>query len=197
MTKDYNQGSVDQESAEIARLLRVAGHGAPPLANDPVAAMLGLVPDSSCQLDSRQFQNARKRAGVRPSDIARRLRQRGWEVSTSEASHWERNEHAAALLPPAVVQAVAAVLEVEVSSLVRAETAESVSSRFAAVKQDDRFRALAARWANAQRISIEAAVAALDSRMVATVHRGDEPDIEQTLASLDALVRSVEQSQIK
>ncbi|WP_287016654.1 hypothetical protein [Gordonia sp. (in: high G+C Gram-positive bacteria)] len=89
---------------------------------------------------------------------------------------------------------MASIIDVDVSSLISTESPESSESRFAVVRGDRRFRELAVRWANAQRISIEAALAALDSRMMATVHRGDEPDVEQTLASLDVLVRSVEQS---
>lgn len=194
MTEIHDGDSLDPESGEIVESLRVAAHGAPPLTRDPIAAMLGLVPDSSCQLDSDRYHTARKRAGAKPSQVARQLRRRGWEYATSDVARWETSAHEAASLPPAVVQAVASIIDVDVSSLISTESPESSESRFAVVRGDRRFRELAVRWANAQRISIEAALAALDSRMMATVHRGDEPDVEQTLASLDVLVRSVEQS---
>lgn len=194
MNDQDDSASLDPESAEIAELLRITAHGAPPLANDPIAAMLGLIPDSSCRLDSGRLKVARKRAGAKPSEVANQLRRRGWDYATRNVTRWETSSHEAASLPPAVVQAVAMILGVDVSSIVVTGGVESPDSRFAVVKQDGRFLELATRWARAQRISFEAAFAALDSRMMATVHRGDEPDVEQTLASLDALVSAVEQS---
>ena len=193
MNDQDDSDSLDPESAEIAELLRIAAHGAPPLSSDPIAAMLGLVPDSSCRIDSGRLKVARKKVGAKPSEVANQLRRKGWDYTTRDVTRWETGNHEAASLPPAVVQAVAAILGVDVSTVV-AEKAESPDSRFAVVKQDGRFRELATRWARVQRISFEAAFAALDSRMMATVHRGDEPDVEQTLASLDALVSAIERS---
>ncbi|MCM3895782.1 hypothetical protein ND991_11230 [Gordonia sputi] len=197
MTEIHDDDSLEPETTEIAELLRTAAHGAPPIESDPIAAMLGLVPDASCRLDSVRYKNARKRARTKPSEVARALRRRGWEYATSDVTRWETNSQEAASLPPAVVQAVAAIIGADVSGLIGAEAAEPSEGRFAAVKRDGRFRDLAMRWASAQRISFEAAFAALDSRMMSTVHRGDEPDVEQTLASLDALVSAVEQSRME
>src|ERR1700674_5320284 len=65
---------------EVADLMWEAGHGAPPLNADPVAAMLGLIPDPQVGLDSRALSRARKNAKLKPSDISERLLARGWDV---------------------------------------------------------------------------------------------------------------------
>lgn len=184
----------DQSDGRIAGLLRVVANSAPPLSEDPIAAMLGLIPDDLCRLDSRRLKQMRQKTGRRASQLAQQLRSRGWQYTAADVAEWERNDKVAGQLPPAVVQAIAATLNVEVAALIGTDLTNAAGSRFDMVKQDNRFRDLAARWAKARQISMEAAIAALDSRMVATVHRGDEPDVEQTLASLDALVSSVERS---
>lgn len=188
------RSSADQGDAEMASLLRLAAVKAPAPVDDPIAAMLGLVPDAACRLDARRLARARRKAGLKPSALAEQMRQRGWDFTASEVSLWERNEGAAALLPPAVVQAIAETLGAEVGSLVAPDLESTRDSRLATLKRDKRFQVLAARWAAIQRISLEAAAAALESQLAIAVHRGDEPDTEQMIASLDALVRAVEQS---
>jgi hypothetical protein len=58
---------------EVADLLWAAGHGAPPLESDPVAAMLGLIPDPQCALDPKALARARKNARLKPSELVNRL----------------------------------------------------------------------------------------------------------------------------
>ena len=58
-----------EAAAEVQELLRIAdllweeAHGAPPLEDDPVAAMLGLVPDASRSLDPRALNKVTKSSG--------------------------------------------------------------------------------------------------------------------------------------
>jgi hypothetical protein len=54
------------------------------------------------------------------------------------------------------------------------------------------FQALVARWARVQGVSIALANSQLESRMMATVYRGDRVDPDQMLDSLEALVRARE-----
>ena len=68
---------------------------------------------------------------------------------------------------------------------------DSVVERATATK---RFGDLVQRFALAQRISPSIAQTMLRSRMLATVQRGDEPEVEQMLESLEALVRALETS---
>src|SRR5688572_2790661 len=68
---------------DVADLLWEAAHGATPLESDPVAAMLGLVPDPGYALDSEALARARKNARLKSSELAARLVSRGWEVRTA------------------------------------------------------------------------------------------------------------------
>ena len=55
-----------------------------------------------------------------------------------------------------------------------------------------RFGDLVQRFALSQRISPSMAQSMLRTRMLATVQRGDEPEAEQMLESLESLVRALE-----
>lgn len=165
----------------------LAAQGAPPLDQDPVAAMLGLVPDRECSLDPRSFARARQRARIPASALSQRLRVRGWTHSTADVVRWQS---AAADVPPALVQAIADELRVDVDALIRPVGAGT--DRFEAVRRAPRFEEIVARWAHVRNIAQAVARAELDSRMAATVHRGQLPNPDQVLSALDALVRTVE-----
>jgi len=165
----------------------LATQGAPPLEEDPVAAMLGLVPDRECSLDPRSFTRARQRARIAPSTLAQRLKLRGWDHSTADVVRWQS---AAADVPPALVQAIAEELTVAVDALIQPPGA--ATDRFDAIRQAPAFEDIVARWARVRHIALAVARAELDSRMAATVYRGQLPDTEQVLSALDTLVRTVE-----
>ncbi|MEV8026589.1 hypothetical protein ACWGRS_19030 [Cellulosimicrobium funkei] len=176
--------------ADTSELLWLSQHEAPPLEADPVAAMLGLVPDQQCTLDSKAFARARKKAGLKPSGIASRLRQRGWQTSDADVFRWEtRTAHD---VPPALVQALAEILgrTVEQLSLGTSDTPEA--GLLEELRRSPKFKELVARWARARHVSLPVASATLQGRLVATVHRGNAPDTAQMLDSLDALVAAVE-----
>lgn len=178
--------------AETADALWLAAHGAPALQDDPVAAMLGLLPNDECRLSSAALRRARKRAGVSVSDVAERLHQRGWDFTHGDVFRWETRT--ADDVPPAVVEALADILGSPIERLLAGPSSTSVPSLMDAVRSHPRFEELVDRWASAQRVSRNAAAAMLESRMLATVHRGEQPDPEQLLGSLDALVASIERS---
>lgn len=177
---------------ETADALWLAAHGAPALQEDPVAAMLGLLPSDECRLSSAAFRRARKRAGVSVSDVAERLHQRGWDYTHGDVFRWETRT--ADDVPPAVVEVLADILGAPTAKLLAGSSSASVPSLVDAVRSHPGFEELVDRWASAQRVSRNAAVAMLESRMLATVHRGEQPDPEQLLGSLDALVASIERS---
>lgn len=177
---------------DTADLLWLSAHGAPPLADDPVAAMLGLVPDRECSLDSKALTQARKRVGLTVSDLAERLRARGWEFQTGDVFRWETRS--AADVAPAVVQAIADIMNRPVESLIAVPTSTSAQDELANVRQHPLFERLVDRWVRVQHVSRAVAAAALETRMVATVHRGERPDPEQLFHILEAFVTSVEQA---
>lgn len=176
---------------EMSDLLWLSAQGAPALADDPTAAMLGLLPDSECTLSSGALSRARKRARLSVSDVAARLRERGWEVAKSDVFRWETRT--AADVPPAVVQAVADILGASVDDLISPPSGASLPEGVKSARLHPLFGQLVDRWARAQRVSSAVAAGTLESRMLATVHRGEQPSTEQLLQSLDALVTSIEQ----
>ena len=83
-------------------------------ANDPIALMLGLVPNGETVVDGRKLAGARKAAKLKLGQFVKRLVERGWVVDTSTAFAWEQGN-----LPvsPAIVNAMAEELHVSPDSL--------------------------------------------------------------------------------
>lgn len=189
----------DQDREELAGILYVAdaiwlsAQGAPALADDPVAAMLGLLPDTECRLSPAALSRTRKRARLNVSEVAARLRQRGWEFDKSDVFRWETRT--ATDVPPAVVQAIADILDSPVDDLISAPSPASLPDHLGAIRMHPLFEQLVTRWAEARQVPRAVAAATLESRMLATVHRGERPDTEQLLRSLDALVTAVERTE--
>lgn len=193
--------SLDEEKrTAVARLLEIddlvweSAHGAPPLESDPVAAMLGLVPDASFMLDSTAFTRHCSRQNVRPTKLAERLRARGWEVGAADVFRWQNS--VTSDVPPALIRAIAEVLAISSDKLVAPPAAKLTALDTVAelVTATKRFGDLVQRFALAQGISPSMAHTMLRSRMLATVQRGNEPEVEQMLDSLEALVRALETS---
>lgn len=186
----------DDDRVEVESLLNVAdllwesAHGAPPLDSDPVAAMLGLVPDPRRALDPRALARARKTAILKPSQLAERLAARGWEVQTRDVFRWENQS--AADVAPALIEAIAEEIGASLDRLTTNRGTTAEQETIAAVTRSPRFAGLVERWARIQGVPSTLAASALESRMLATVHRGDRPDTDQLLQSLDALVTALE-----
>lgn len=176
--------------ASTADAVWLSAHGAPHLEDDPVAAMLGLIPDAACQLDSAALSRARKRNRLTVSELAGKLRQRGWDATTSDVFRWETR--AAPDVPPAVVQAIADILGASADDLTARSPADHVRNYLSAIRDHPRFGELTTRWAQIRHVSTAVAASTLEGRLLATVHRGEQPDVDQMLQSLDALVSSLE-----
>jgi hypothetical protein len=177
---------------ELDDLVWAATHGAPPLQEDPVAAALGLVPDATFRLDSTAFTQLCSRQGVKPTRLAARLRERGWTVEAADVFRWRTS--VASDVSPALIRAIGEELGVSPDALVAAPATQPtaldvVVERVTATK---RFTDLVQRFALAQRISPSMANTVLRTRMLATVHRGEKPEAEQMLDSLETLVRTLE-----
>lgn len=188
-----------QRLLEVADLVWADAHGAPALDDDPAAAVLGLVPDVGYQLDSAALRRARSSAGLKPTALAAALARRGWSVSAGDVFGWETRT--AAAVPPALVRAVAEILRIDpdrltIASASRNRPAVGASQPAvmiaAEVASAPQFRALVERFARVQRMTTKMASSALQARMLATVHRGDQPTAEQMLAAVEALVDALE-----
>lgn len=177
--------------AHTADIIWLSAQGAPALEDDPVAALLGLVPDQGCRLDSQAFSRARSRAKLSVSDIASGLRSRGWEYNTGDIFRWQTRS--VENIPPAVIKAVAEIVGTPMDALTRTDLPPTAQAdQLQALRGHEFFQELVERWAHIQRVSRTMAAKTLESRALATVHRGDLPDTNQLLLSLEALVSSAE-----
>ncbi|MDQ4500743.1 hypothetical protein [Sinomonas sp. ASV322] len=172
-----------------------AAHSAPPLEDDPVAALLGVVPDPNVQLDGKALFRACQASRVKPTALAARLIARGWKVDASDVFRWQTR--AAPDVPPALIKAIAEEVRIDSGRLVSRpqQPRTNLLGLTKEVSATQLFRDLVQRFAKVQRISVEMAESALRQRMLATVHRGDMPDAEQMLASLESLVDTLEGGQ--
>lgn len=188
------QRNVVARMFEVDDLVWESAQGAPPVQSDPVAAMLGLVPDATFKLDSKAFMQHCFRKNLRPTKLAEQLQARGWKVDAADVFRWQNS--AASDVSPALIRAIAEELAISPDRLVAPPAAEqtaldTVTERVATTK---RFGDLVHRFALAQRISPSMAQTMLRTRMLATVHRGSEPEVGQMLKSLEVLVRALEAS---
>lgn len=179
------------ELAELDDLVYASAKGAPPLESDPVAAMLGLVPDPSFRLDATVFARHCSRKKVRPSMLAERLQARGWAIDAGDVFRWQSG--IVSDVSPALVRVLAEELRTSPESLVApfaGQTAlDTVIDR---VTSTSAFKELATRFAQAGNIPLGMAQATLRTRMLSTVRRGDEPESQQMLDVLEALVSALE-----
>lgn len=187
-----------EERASVSSMLAVddlvwqSAHGAPPLQSDPVAAMLGLVPDASFRLDAAAFARCCSRMGLRPTVLAERLRSRGWSVQAADVFRWQTS--VASDVSPALIRVLAEEFSVEPDRLVSPPTAaqstlDNLAEQVASTRQ---FSELTQRFARARHISQAMAQTMLRTRMLATAQRGAEPEVEQMLQALESLVEAFE-----
>lgn len=161
----------------------------PPRAFDPIAAMLGLVPDPSLRLDGAKFAKRCKARGQKPNSLAAALADRGWRVSAADVFRWQSGNTSD--VHPALIQAVAELLSTNVGEL-SSESISGLDSVVAQISRTSQFDALAQRFARARFLTLDVARSALTSRMLAAAHRGDQADVEQMLRSIEILVSAVE-----
>ncbi len=173
----------------IANLLWEAGQGAPPPREDPIAAMLGLVPDPSYALDSSKLKQARKRARLQISDLVARLSERGWTVDKADLFRWENRSTSD--VAPALIKALAEETGISPDQLVTRQP-RAVPAAITRALESPRFAGIVERWARVQNVSQGLATSELESRMLAMVYRGGDADGDQMVAALEALVAATE-----
>ncbi|QZY27786.1 hypothetical protein [Nocardioides coralli] len=178
------------ELLDIADLLWEEAHGAPPLEQDPVAAILGLVPDSAHSLDGAALKQAMKGAGLKTSDLAEKLSNRGWEVANRDVFNWQTRSDA--IVPPALIQAIAEITGTAADKLTVDRGDSPTHQAFKSVTASPAFKSLAERWARLRGTTLSLGASALESQLATSVFRGSHPSEEQMLASLEALVEALE-----
>lgn len=189
---DLNEARTSElvELFDVADLLWEAAHGAPSLERDPVAAILGLVPDSARSLDGRALKRVLQSAGLQVSALAQVLAARGWDVATRDVFNWQTRDNAT--VPPALIQAIAEITCVAPEKLTIDRGDSQTHMALKSATSSTRFHELAKRWARLRKTTLDLGASALESRLAASVFRGGEPDENQMLASLEALISALE-----
>ncbi|HEY4267006.1 MAG TPA: hypothetical protein VGM94_02330 [Galbitalea sp.] len=185
---EFNGDDIDDDLHETAAL--VAAHFAQraPLADDPTAQLLGLVPDAQRALDSAALRRARSAAKLGVEQLADRLSDRGWSVRPPLVISWESG--ATSSVPPALIAAIADELRVEVTKLTRRGSAPA-ESRLDKLRDTPRLQALLTRLARARSISEASAFALLEGSQSSFAFRG-APEDEQYLLILERFVDQLE-----
>lgn len=184
-------GATAEERKELIALAQVADaawlttRGAPPLDEDPIAAMLGVSPSASVTIDPAHFKSARTRSGVSVSELRERLVARGWTVTTAEVASWQTR--VGIELVPAVVDDISEALAARAEDFIKPHS-DGARSLHAALRTAEWFNAVVEQWQVAKGVARGIAEAQLLVRATATVHRGEEPDVEQIRGLLERLV---------
>ncbi|GAA3432255.1 hypothetical protein [Kutzneria kofuensis] len=144
--------------------------------DDPVALMLGLVPDPGVLVDGRKLAAARKRSRLDLRQLVTRLNARGWEVTMQEAFKWELGRPA---LAPALITAIAEELSVGDDALL---TAVQPTGGMDDLFDDQRIQAFLSDWA------AEAGVQPAVLRQRASSTLADAAHRNRTGGSVEALL---------
>lgn len=181
----------DDALSEVEALISAHFVDAKPLADDPTARMLGLVPDPTRALNRNALTALRKSADIGVEGLATRLRARGWAVSPRDVLAWERGTVPVA---PALIAAIAEELRVAPDRLTRQSAAPEQVSPMVRVRESAAFQALSERLARARGSSTSTAAEALLQSPAAFAYRG-HPDDAVLLAVLEHFVADVERGQ--
>jgi transcriptional regulator with XRE-family HTH domain len=191
-----NLEGLDEQTAEQVRALcdladlLWESNAAPALEDDPVAAMLGLIPDPHLTLAPAKLKSARTRQRLKVSEVSHRLKLRGWDVQTQQVAAWERRPDPS--VSPALVEAIATVLSTDARTLTQPHQDAPVDQTIAKVLTSDRFAAIARRWSQMYRITYTAAESSLRSTMFATARRGEQLTTDQWFEVLEDLMEAKE-----
>ncbi|WP_404474198.1 hypothetical protein [Microbacterium aerolatum] len=171
--------------ASAADAVRVANVPVPPLEEDPIAAMLGVAPSPGLALDPAQFKAARVRSNVSVTHLRDYLVSRGWDVTGPQIASWQ--SRSGIELSPAMLEDIGAALSASPDAFT-VRHAETTPTLFATLRATDWFETFVEQWRHMRNVARSVAEAQLLSRAAATVHRGEEPDVDQVRELLAHLV---------
>ena len=148
----------------------------PVRADDPVALLLGLVPDPAVVVNGRKLAAARKRARLDLGQLVDHLRARGWDVTTQQGLQWELGQPQ---LPPALIAALAEELSVEDDALL---AAPSTRREHTDLFDNQRIQAFITDWAAEAGIEPDLLRERTSATLAGAAHRN------RTAGSIEALL---------
>ncbi len=178
---------VATSNEEFKLLVKVALLNAPDIGSDAAAAALGLAPNGAV-LNPPHVVERRKALGMKNSELAARLAERGWQVSGAQVLQWQTGKRT--FIAPALARALASVLDCEISQLQAGDS--GLSPAEADLVATLGFAELVARAESALRTTREAVELMLLSKYRGLAFRGGEPETDHALEALDAFVSNLE-----
>lgn len=173
------------EARQLAKMENLLGiRQVPPLEQDPVAAMLGLIPDPNLVVDGSAIKRLRGKVSV--SQIAARLQEYGWEVSAADVRDWQARP--GVVLAPALLERLANVLGVTVEGITRRAGALVAPE----VATSPRWHSLVARFAALLNVEPGAAQPRLVGALAVARYRNESA--ESFLEAAEAYVTALEKS---
>lgn len=186
-------GATAAERKELLGLARtadavwVANMKIPPLEEDPIAAMLGVAPTPGLALDPAGFKTARVKSQVSVSGLRDYLSSRGWDVTIPQVASWQTRKGIE--LSPALLEDIGTALSTSPDAFTTRHVGNTPTLH-ATLRATDWFDAFVDQWRQMRHVARSVAEAQLLSRAAATVHRGEEPDVDQVRELLTHLVSS-------
>src|SRR4051794_28867197 len=164
------------------------GADMPPLAEDPIAIALGLVVDPDRPLAAQPLRVARRRRGLKVSDLTKRLVARGWEVTTAQVAAWETRDSPQ---PPALVAAIADVLHTTPATLMPRSPSPRASpwERFL---DDEAIVARLTAWADEAGIPVADVRRKVDYALAGAFHRNEREPTAPALLQIIEILRRTE-----
>ncbi|WP_349899215.1 hypothetical protein [Parafrigoribacterium soli] len=186
-------GATAEERAELVELAEIADAAwlstrhTPPIASDPIAAMLGVVPTPGVAIDPARFKRARLKSDVSVSQLRDTLTSRGWHVSNADIASWQTRTGIELL--PALLQDLGHAMRASLDDFTEVRAGEAATLH-AELRNSDWFVALVDQWQHLRHTPRSIAEAQLLSRAAATVHRGEKPNVEQIRELLEHVAAS-------
>lgn len=171
--------------AETADAAWLASRVPTPLDADPVAILLGVAPLSNVSIDPARFKAARTRSKVSVTQLRDRLVARGWGVTGPQIASWQTR--VGLEVSSALLEDISTALGTTVDKLI-APSGQSAPGLHAILRSTDWFDSLVEQWQRARGVVRSVAEEQVLARATATVHRGEEPDVDQIHTLLQQLI---------
>ncbi|CAG7632557.1 hypothetical protein SIM91_44535 [Rhodococcus opacus] len=159
----------------------------PVRADDPVALMLGLVPDPALVVSGSKLAAARKRARLNLQQLVDRLLARGWDLSLQKCFRWELGHPE---LSPALITAIAEELSVNDDALLL-DRPNRALGEYADLFDDQRIATFIADWATECGLEPEAMRKRVSRTLATAAHRNRTGGSVEAMLDVLRTMRSI------
>lgn len=158
----------------------------PVRADDPVALMLGLVPDPAVVVSGSKLAKVRKSARLNLEQFVGRLRARGWEVTVQQCFRWEIGRPE---LSPALITAIAEELSVDDDALL--DQGQRGANEYAEILDDQRIADFITDWASESGLEPELVRKRVSKTLATAAHRNRTGGSVESMLDVLRTLRSI------